>query len=533
MRKYIFLFATLLLVSGISLLFIKPIFSAKSSDAIAVRVVPNPSHHNALRWYESQGFKGAPQSVIVDGYEGIRDGRSVYVNAANIVNRNGVEILYTYIYVISYNQGAEKPTIDILGQILEHWKFNRERNVSGTCSNDANRHCLIDDDCLVSGKSGFCSSEKANIVRDTRRLADLAEIKIYLEQYKAKYGKYPTLNAGSYLPNKTISVWPSWQATLGKELSVKMPIDPINKLGDCGGSQYNPITCWDNEAKTFAGDLNNTNSIVLPENSSVYVLSFSANGLSYGACAITESPFVQEGTGGGCGGTSSNWQGSGDVVANTSPTLSHGSTIIRLLSGQELKYYVRSSDLQSNMTPASWNITFTNEASYAGGLWTAAPVLKAVPTMPNARQVYAAKVGKQGDYYFTVTITDANGGTASSNFTVRVTNPNPVIKGGDSAQVEVADATNEKNNNYPFTLQISDSNNNMPIKYELDGGLPNGMATSSSNTSYQIYGAPLVSTPENTDYHFTLTAIDCYDGRSSKEFTIKITNDPPVITMPQ
>lgn len=528
MKKKIFISIILLFIFGFGIILAKPIFSADSPDAIAVRVVPNPKHVNALRWYKDQGFKGAPQSVIVDGYEGIRDGRSVYINAANIVNKNGTELLYTYIYVISYNQAAEKPTVDILGQILEHWKFNSERNISGTCSNNTGKHCLIDDDCLTEGKTGFCNSQKSGIVRDTRRLADLAEIKIYVEEYKTKYGKYPTLNAGSYLPNRTISTWPSWQITLGKELNKKMPIDPINKLGDCGGSQYNEITCWDNQAKTFAGNLSNVNNIILPENSKVYILTFATDGLNYGVCSTMESPFVQNGSGGGCGGSSSTWQGSGDVMASSTPTLNYGGSVIRLLSGQKLEYYVRASDLQSGLTPSSWKITFRDEASFSSGLWTATPVLKTVSTMPNARQVYAAKVGKQGDYYFTITITDTHGGTASANFTVRVTNPNPVVKNVVNAEIEVAESTGV---NYPLKFTISDDNK--PMTYQLSATLPNGMVITSNDTSYQISGAPIISTPQDTDYNFTFTAIDYYGGQTSKDFTIKIKNNPPVITLPQ
>jgi len=58
--------------------------SVDSADAIGVRIIPNPNHYSISRWYENQGFTGSPQSLIVDGYEAIRDGRTVYVNAANL-----------------------------------------------------------------------------------------------------------------------------------------------------------------------------------------------------------------------------------------------------------------------------------------------------------------------------------------------------------------------------------------------------------------------------------------------------------------
>lgn len=81
-----------------------------SADAIAVRVIPNPKHLSAERWYSDQNFSGSPQSITVDGYEAVRDGRTVYVNVGNADSGN----LYTNIYLISYNQSAESETVDIL-----------------------------------------------------------------------------------------------------------------------------------------------------------------------------------------------------------------------------------------------------------------------------------------------------------------------------------------------------------------------------------------------------------------------------------
>src|SRR3990167_3945389 len=52
-----------------------------SSDAIALRVIPNPDHLSPGLWYYRQGFNGSPQALTVDGYDAVRDGRTVYVNA--------------------------------------------------------------------------------------------------------------------------------------------------------------------------------------------------------------------------------------------------------------------------------------------------------------------------------------------------------------------------------------------------------------------------------------------------------------------
>jgi hypothetical protein len=65
-----------------------------SADAIAIRVLPNNDYHySALRWYKEKKFTGSPQSMLVDGYEAVRDGRTVYVNAANITAGNSGDVL--------------------------------------------------------------------------------------------------------------------------------------------------------------------------------------------------------------------------------------------------------------------------------------------------------------------------------------------------------------------------------------------------------------------------------------------------------
>jgi len=214
MKKFILALVVLTLIFAAS-------YSAKavasSSDAIAIRVMPNLDHYSPLAWYQKNNFKGAPQNLIVDGYEAVRDGRTVYVNAANISGTN----FYTNIYIISYNQDAEDPTIDIFGQILTHWKFNT--NISD-------------------------STQKQKIVRDVKRLADLYDMNQALADYEED--DFPRLKSGSYITGTSVSTWPSWQATLGKELAITMPQDPINKLGSCA-TGYDAITCWNQTTKTF------------------------------------------------------------------------------------------------------------------------------------------------------------------------------------------------------------------------------------------------------------------------------------------
>lgn len=264
------LFFGVLFVVG--LFFYHNFVQGASSDAIAIRVIPNPNHYSALSWYKSRDFKGSPQSLTVDGYEAVRDGRTVYVNVANIDDSSGIGVLYTNIYLISYNQDAVKVTTDIFGQILSHWKFNSNLIIEGRCQQNSSKICFNDNECPAGD---FCTSHKARVTRDVRRLADMAFIKELLENRG-----YPELNTGTYLPNKTISVWPSWRETFSRELGATLPVDPINKLGECLG--FNETTCWNEITKEFVSDLPD-----LVNNS----LAYTYDGTSGSICVVLESGF--------------------------------------------------------------------------------------------------------------------------------------------------------------------------------------------------------------------------------------------------
>ena len=253
-----------------------------SPDAIAIRVLPNFEHYSAQYWYGKQGFGGSPQALTVDGYEAVRDGRTVYVNVANVAAGE----LYTNIYLISFNQDAESATRDIFANILSHWKFNTNLTAFGRCRGANSIVCLSDDECPIKD---FCNSVKVRVVRDTRRLSDLAGIKISLNNYKARAGFFPKLAAGTYLPRRSLSVWPSWQDNLAQELGVYVPVDPVNKLGPCPG--YNEITCWNEDTKRFAGGWPDftPNSPDLPDSSLAYTYTVNALGSFYDLCMVSES----------------------------------------------------------------------------------------------------------------------------------------------------------------------------------------------------------------------------------------------------
>lgn len=253
-----------------------------SADAIALRVIPNPKHLSAERWYLDQGFSGSPQSITVDGYEAVRDGRTVYVNVGNVDSGT----LYTNIYLISYNQQAESETVDIFGQMLRNWSFNANIDTSGWCRADG-RICYTDEDC---GIGDFCDSLKSRVTRDTLRLSHIGDTKDLLAGYFEANGYYPLLDAGSYLKHKSLSVWPSWQDELSAQLDTRLAVDPVNNMGDCPG--HNEDTCWNEESQDFAfgwGSFPDTPA--LNDNSLVYI--YTTNGRTTGSdslvCGVLES----------------------------------------------------------------------------------------------------------------------------------------------------------------------------------------------------------------------------------------------------
>ena len=308
--------------------------SLGSADAIAIKVIPNPNNYSVSTWYAMQGYGGNPSSLLVDEYRALQDGNTVYINAANIVgvcnnNRNkacsqdtdcgsntcDLNAFYTNIYVIAQNVGADKVTSRIFDQVVKSFKLNRNVGIVGVCSQKTVNDCTIDRNACVgdeqcvdnpdaSGRicslgcgydsecseKSFCNSDKAEVIRDTKRLGDMADMNLLLESYKNKNGHYPKLNSGTYIPNVSLSVWPSWNETLAQELGVaSLPIDPVNMLGDCvtpydGYDANNPPdsnTCWDEISKVFADVTPNISRIKLPPGSNIYMYITDPDGLGF------------------------------------------------------------------------------------------------------------------------------------------------------------------------------------------------------------------------------------------------------------
>lgn len=492
-----------------------------SSDAIAIRVIPNLNNYSPLRWYGEKGFTGSPQSLVVDGFEAVRDGRTVYVNAANIVDadNNGTPELYTNIYLMSYTQEAESATVDIFGQILSHWKFNTNIVHSGSCTNDTAKSCSQDSEC---GEGDYCASPKAKVVRDTKRLADLADFKTALEKYKSKNGKYPVLSAGSYVPNVTISVWPSWQDVLGKALDITMLVDPVNRLGACGAAGFNPQTCWDENAQKFADPISSNSGIDLPIGSSAYTYTSSPDGLSYNLSLGFETAFVS----GGAAGSSN----------DGAPILSCGT-----LSGYPylgFNGFVSASDPEGDALK-DWSLTPINPGNWSdwnvasGWEWSVnANGLALLPTnMLNTKKISAQKVGKDGDYTFRVSVSDQKNNIASKECTIRIKKDIPFIIVNNA----IFEASSTKDIN--FVVKAKQANTSYyPLSHSIIGMWPPTMSENYSlvgneyvyAVSGKLNSSNIFNTP-NTVYNFTFNAADIHSVTGSANFNITITNSPPSI----
>jgi len=477
-----------------------------SPDAIAIRVIPNSDHYSPLAWYKKNiKVQGSPQNLLVDGYEAVRDGRTVYVNAANISGND----FYTNIYIISYNQEAEDLTIDIFGQILAHWKFNAGETDPGKCSLTKDKECLYNSDCP---SNEYCNSEKARIARDTIRLADLAGVKEVLENYRAKHGRYPVISAGSYIANATISTWPSWQAALGSELGITMPKDPINRLGSCPAN-YDKITCWDQKAKSFYDSDPADSALNLPNGSQGYVYTVRSDGTKYNSCFYAESEFINQENNGSC------QDYSGEVEADSQTPRFTGVNLPKAYSGKSYEGYIEAIDPFGNKL--TWSIAPKSGCDMWNGLALKQPISAA-----RQRKVVAAKAGVGGICVVTITISNGKGGRAEKDYSITVINTAPTAS-------DISDQTIVAGQVRNFVIGGTELNNQYPLEFAIDN-LPEGFNyTRVDEKSYQIFGAYVNPVEDGVNIEKVVSVIvtDAYQGVSpEKTFTIKITNRKPIIT---
>ncbi|HBA36570.1 TPA: hypothetical protein DCZ15_01695 [Candidatus Falkowbacteria bacterium] len=539
--------------------------TADSADAIAVRVVPNPEHYSIGRWYASQGFSGSPQALVVDGYEAIRDGRTVYVNAANI--DPNTKTIYTNIYLISYNQDPAPNTVDILGQIVSHWKFNSNLEegsgakptcsissvsctgdtdcgaeqicgtaaagiASSSCLLKTSKNCLVDSDCPTNF---FCDSVKAKITRDVKRLGQLEDLKELLFNFKNVNNHYPLLTAGTYLPGNSVSVWPSWSQALLSDLNAKQNfIDPINRLGACSG--YDSKTCWNENTRRFVNAPSAAN-LALPTGSYAFAYSVDANGSQYNLCGVLESReaalnyrFSPNDPAGSACVTATGITSDGQA-ANTAPQL-----VDKLLVGEaarEFNGFIKVKDVENNSL--SW--TITKSGSWSG--WQGGPVLQDTSN-PDQKKIYATKTGNPGTYNLQLTVSDNQGGVLTTSTPITILGLAPFV---EAENVEYVLNPQEPFN---YSFFFSGSNQSVPQNsYTVTPTAgPFNLLTAPSiskvfsvagENRYKVEYRGLISTTaalttefyQDTDFAYQIKVNNNYRASTTKNFSIKIKVNNP------
>lgn len=527
-------------------------------DAIAVRVLPNPNHYSAARWYKSQGFSGSPQALLVDGYDAVRDGRTVYVNAANVDEAS--HLIYTNIYLISYNQNPNFKTIDVLGQIVDHWRFNSNLNTPGhcyistlTCQNDTdctdgqtcfgkstapgrcrpanNDVCYTDADC---GAGIYCDSLRAKIARDVRRLGILGDLRESLSAFKQANSKYPVLGAGTYLPLTSLSVWPSWQSSFLPKLgSAQSLVDPINMLGPC--AEHDAVTCWNENTNSFADPEVGNNTLELPGGSYAFVYSSDSNGSNYSLCAAMESKSLGYNTtegqlaDSGCVASGAGYTGSSN---NLPPVLI--SANLQGEQGQAFSGFIKVLDPEGN--PLNWNI---NTAGATWSNWSAAPIMQDTAN-PNQKKLYAAAAGNTGTYNVSLTVTDGQGGTLATVTPIKINNGAPTIQSDDviyypSTVIPLTIRFNITDKHHPVTYTLTKATWNSGPYDLLSPGNATFMGATSNrvgDTVYYTLKYNLHTTNKfttDTTFVYVITAKDAYNTTATRQVNLVIKVDPPIL----
>ena len=562
-----------------------------ASDAIAIRILPNPNLYSINRWYESRGFKGSPQALTVDGYEAIRDGRTVYVNAANIDKDPPHLRIYNNIYIISYNQDPSPKTVDILGQIISRWKFNTDiDNDPSTCVVSANScasdtdcgpdqkcelnlpnpgdpnlqyscqlktppNCLIDSDCPTSF---FCNSLKARIIRDVKRVGQVEELKEALAKYKQVNGRYPTLDSGSYIAGVTVSTWPSWNQVFLANLGIPTSLtDPINRLTptDCDDN-IDHRTNWSEGAKLFCAanwyDPANDDYIKLPDKSYAWSYRSDPTGSNYQLCSPMESRFggddyyfntlVDSGygpNGDRCIASDGSSINMGGDIANTPPVI----VTMNLdgITGQEYNGYIMASDAENNAL--TWSVA--SQVGWTGWRDDKPPILKDTNN-PNQKRLYSEIAGNPITKDLPITITDSQGSTTATSVPITITNPAPFIEAEDGEYLLSV--------NVPFSYEFFISDNNFKAdfldhpedtifigKIPPDAGDPNLFEDERiereiiplgfNKYRVSITGEIPVENEitENVDVNFRIKITDNSGNFSTKQVTIRLLVDKPIL----
>ncbi len=239
-------------------------FNDINDDAIGIQIFSNPDRISARAWYEAHfGSSQAFRTVLIDGYEGISDGNSVYIHGLSAGSvRNDVS---SFIFLVSINKDAQVTTRNVFDQLISSLAFNINIPNVGYCSvgdgsvesdiftPDAQSiACTTDFDCASLGADRVCANARTKLQRDWQRLADASRIIDLSSGYLERNGRYPSLLSGTYIQRYTNSRWPSWGTTLSPALAgPQLPLDPVNMFTSCpnGGDEQ---TCWNQGTSQFS-----------------------------------------------------------------------------------------------------------------------------------------------------------------------------------------------------------------------------------------------------------------------------------------
>lgn len=289
-------------------------FNEKNDDIIGIQIFKNPERKNARAWIAAefpQVNLAAMQDVVVDGYRGVTDGSTFYIDAFNqVLAGQGTRQVYNNIYLFSVNPNSLVDTQQVFRQIIDSLSFNTNITDFGYCLAEgvaaragenlprsdiflshlaeSDTACSTDFDCQtpfgvdLPGTNGVCSNAKTKFLRDWQRLNALRQVQTQLNIYSAGRVSepYPQLAGGTFIPKYTNSRWPSWREVLANQVSSVLPADPVNTWSSCGlcnqpdseGKEWScvsnedcagrgagdtcvaqdPLTCWSADAQTYA-----------------------------------------------------------------------------------------------------------------------------------------------------------------------------------------------------------------------------------------------------------------------------------------
>jgi von Willebrand factor type A domain-containing protein/Big-like domain-containing protein/type IV secretion system pilin len=274
------------------------------TDILGLRIYENFEHRSPSDWYRSSNavtFQGAPTPIVIDGYSGLQDGRTVYVNAATYVHNSLIPTpnanIYTNVSLLSYNQNAGSETANIFNQLINDWTFNINvgadvkdkiiqdvmrwqdlRTMEAKLDNYAfqNKYCayVTDPDggvCSdypidyyhfdIDGSGSVIDAEECYNVSSTVTCNSDSECQNHEMGFDKCVGVYPELNEGTYVQGISTSAWPSWTSALSNQIGSSLPADTINKFflnefGECVDPDdlsivYDEQTCWSVLNETF------------------------------------------------------------------------------------------------------------------------------------------------------------------------------------------------------------------------------------------------------------------------------------------